>query len=326
MAIQLITLDNTQLGRLIKKIYDRVVKKSETTEVQSVGIDNTPTKNSTNLVESGGVFDASFVWGVIEHDLSHIGSNNTGYDTVVSNPVWGLIPKEFIEKCQSAVSPTDVVFNENTGYFEMNGLTNLSYREMQKSYYLKDLLNYYTGGDLFMYYSASGKAVLRTLFPRVIYAFGGIGGSYFRLMDNIETLAIRPLSVANPIVAFQNAANLGYMFYNGQKNLKEIFGILRAQANTSFAQTSFQAMYSLERIWIDQLHSNIWFSGSPRLSLESVVYMVSHATNTTAITITLHATAYARCQADTTEYTYNSQTYTGILAYASAKNITIASA
>lgn len=55
MAIQLITLDNTQLGRLIKKIYDRVVKKSETTEVQSVGIDNTPTLNSQNLVLSGGV-------------------------------------------------------------------------------------------------------------------------------------------------------------------------------------------------------------------------------------------------------------------------------
>lgn len=38
------------------------------------------------------------------------------------------------------------------------------------------------------------------------------------------------------------------------------------------------------------------------------------------------ADAYARCVADTTEYTYNGQTYTGIIAYAAARNITIASA
>ena len=53
--------------------------------------------------------------------------------------------------------------------------------------------------------------------------------------------------------------------------------------------------------------------------------MVENASNTSAITITLHATAYARCQADTTEYTYSGQTYTGIIALANAKNITIAS-
>ena len=54
--------------------------------------------------------------------------------------------------------------------------------------------------------------------------------------------------------------------------------------------------------------------------------MVENAVNTSAITITLHATAYARCQADTTEYTYQGNTYTGILALATAHNISIASA
>jgi hypothetical protein len=54
--------------------------------------------------------------------------------------------------------------------------------------------------------------------------------------------------------------------------------------------------------------------------------MVENAANTSAITITLHADALARCTADTTEYTYNGNTYTGIVALATAKNITLASA
>lgn len=69
------------------------------------------------------------------------------------------------------------------------------------------------------------------------------------------------------------------------------------------------------------------FADCSLLDLASVVYIVTNATNNgAAITFTLHATAYARCQADTTEYTYNGQTYTGIIAYAQAKNITIQSA
>ena len=91
-------------------------------------------------------------------------------------------------------------------------------------------------------------------------------------------------------------------------------------------RTMFDGCSSLEDVSIQQLNSNVSLSDSPRLTLASVVLAVRQSTNTTAITITLHATAYARCQADTTEYTYQGNTYTGILAYASARNITIASA
>lgn len=53
-------------------------------------------------------------------------------------------------------------------------------------------------------------------------------------------------------------------------------------------------------------------SDSPLLSLESISYMIENATNTAAITITLHPTAYARVSDE-------------LFALAAEKNITIAS-
>lgn len=51
-------LDGTGLGYLIGKIKAAFVAKADTTTVTSVGIDSTPTENSTNLVTSGGVKSA----------------------------------------------------------------------------------------------------------------------------------------------------------------------------------------------------------------------------------------------------------------------------
>lgn len=56
-------LDNTGLSYLIGKIKDAFVAKADTTTVQGVDVDNTPTSNSTNLVTSGGV--AEYVDGIV---------------------------------------------------------------------------------------------------------------------------------------------------------------------------------------------------------------------------------------------------------------------
>ena len=48
-------LDNTGLSHLIGKIKTAFVAKADTTTVQGVDVDSTPTSNSTNLVTSGGV-------------------------------------------------------------------------------------------------------------------------------------------------------------------------------------------------------------------------------------------------------------------------------
>ncbi len=66
---------------------------------------------------------------------------------------------------------------------------------------------------------------------------------------------------------------------------------------------------------------------SSALTLQSIVNIVTEvAAVTTAKTLTLHADAYARAQADTANYEYEGNTYTGIISLANAKGWTIASA
>ncbi len=72
---------------------------------------------------------------------------------------------------------------------------------------------------------------------------------------------------------------------------------------------------------------NIGFSDSPRLTLQSVVNIVTEAAAVTAAqTLTFHANTYALAEADETEYSYDGNTYVGIIALANAKGWTIASA
>gem|GEM_PF-4889358 len=65
---------------------------------------------------------------------------------------------------------------------------------------------------------------------------------------------------------------------------------------------------------------------NPALSLDSIVYMIVNAAeNTTANDkiLHLHSTPYALCVNDTTQYTYNGNTYNGILELADAKGIRV---
>ena len=55
---------------------------------------------------------------------------------------------------------------------------------------------------------------------------------------------------------------------------------------------------SLETVYITGLKYNLSFADSARLSAASVLYMIQNEAATSAITITLHPTAYARAVAD----------------------------
>lgn len=326
MAIQLITLDNTQLGRLIKKIYDRVVKKSETTEVQSVGIDNTPTKNSTNLVESGGVFSALGKWGVVSQTQTWQTPSQQPRTYTMGNLVYGIIPHSFIAQAENE----GATFNETTGYFELNDLLDISYKEM---------LNIIDANAIAHHFLVGGGAIFRSInmdkCPRTIcipnYTGSNINASDgFRVATQatIQVSKIETISIGTPQDGRNFAATNLYQLCYGCQYLRKVGFFNGIRMSSASADVSLIATncFSLEEFNLLGLAKNISFSTSPALKVSSIAYMVDNAANTAAITITLHATAYARCQADTTEYTYNEQTYTGILAYASAKNITIASA
>ena len=249
------------------------------------------------------VFDLIGKWGVVSQTQTWTQAADGGYDYTMSNFVYGLIPKANIDLFVSA----GVVFNETTGYFELNGLTDISYEEMKQIYDVKSNLN---GMNIY-----KNRASMRTVLPNKGWYYQSNFNDMFNACSSIEV---------TPSDEYRYYPNGGtYSMFNHCGKLKSIGNRIYKSTNLNY---TFADCYSLENVDVEGLSANVSLGQSSRLSIASVVYMVKNAANTSAITITLHPTAYARCQADTTEYTYNSQTYTGILAYAAAKNISIASA
>lgn len=76
------------------------------------------------------------------------------------------------------------------------------------------------------------------------------------------------------------------------KQLKEVVGIM------VFEQGAFEDTFAncsnLQNIQIKYARYNIRLANSPLLTLESFQYLVENATNTSAITVTVHADVYAK--------------------------------
>lgn len=279
---------------------------AETTQNKAqtlVGNENDTTKYPCTKA----VADALGKWGVVSQTQTWTRAADGGYDYTMSDQVYGFIPKANIDLYEAA--GVGAVFNENTGYFELNELTDISYEEIRRIY-AKSI-----GGYTF---TTNRNSQFALYSERTTVQLSNPGGYNTSINHTFQSSAIH---IAYLVDCNNLGATLNTFFVASR--LKKVIGILNA---LSWNDKAFGRCFSLESVTISGLRSNISFQDSQRLSLASVVYMVTNSTNTSAITITLHAVAYARCQADTTEYTYNGQTYTGILAYASAKNITIASA
>ena len=213
--------------------------------------------------------------GVISQTQTWSGSGaNRTY--TMSNQVTGLIPQANIDMFVRA----GATFNENTGYFEMNGLTDLSYNEMM------DIMRF---GDM-PYALASWMyqvKTIRTNFPPLRY-----------LVNNIDT-AFRDCEIE--VIAFNQGANgtilassgAGYAFYSG-RNLKKMIGVLDITTSTSGARF-IQYAALLESFQIKGLKFSVEFS-TPYMDKDSLLYLINNEASTGAITITLLATVYAKCQ------------------------------
>lgn len=298
--------------------YEKISNKS-----QDISTDRAST---TKYPSVKAVFDSLGKWGVISQTQTWTQAADNSYSYEMSNLVYGLIPQANIDMYEDA----GAVFNETTGYFEMNGLTDLSYKEIQLAYRFA----YGCNGKWTTIYGNIELQNARTTFPLSIGTLSNSAVNrsfyydlfYFTTMLNMEVLRLTQIPERQLVLS----PNSGYFFYSGRNPLRKVIGALNVFncGSSSWLQTYFfTAAYDLEEIYLQELKGNIRLKAQSKLTLASVVFAVQHSANgSTAITITLHANAYARCQADTTEYTYNGNTYTGILALATAKNISIVSA
>ncbi len=203
------------------------------------------------------------------------------------------------------------VYNEQTGFYELNGLTDITEEQMRNIYV-------YTSGAINQN-DLSGKfsnLPIRTNLP-----FKANSGSYF------GDASIGAMFVKNHTIEVINIGStvypnyIGYAFAQCDK-LRKILTVINLNSYSlgKPITTMFQGCILLEYVRIQKIRQSILFSNSPLLSLESLQYLITNADNTLAITFTVHADVYAKIQ-DETQTEWHA-----LIASAQEKNITFATA
>lgn len=185
------------------------------------------------------------------------------------------------------------VYNEATGYYELNGLTDITEEQMRKIYK-------YVGTP--QGYASHAYSFIRTNFPSPGYYNGSLyNGMFYASKIEVVNLGyrqIQPPTFLEPFVMLEGT-NAFYLC----QNLRIIYGRIVQSYVTKDWDLTFGECAKLEEVRISKLMTSIKLSWSPNLSKESVQYMIENANPPSgaaagSITITLHPTAYARLKDD----------------------------
>jgi len=183
-------------------------------------------------------------------------------------------------------------YNEQTGYFELNGLTDITYEEA-----------------LYIYASTIGvwadtgyaKMNFRTnIYLRNASPLWGTGQS--------EGIAPKSMFRSCPLLEVARVADdLGVWWASHMADfdycpkLREVKGVVGMYYPDERGDMQFRQCYALENINIRRLIKNVNFIDSPKLSLQSLNFLIHNRDGyTKAITVTVHPDVYAKLTGDTT--------------------------
>lgn len=180
-------------------------------------------------------------------------------------------------------------YNEATGYYELNGLTDITEEQMRVIYektwgwwlHLPSLNGF-------------GSALPRTNIPCpdykiIAYASNISIHSIFAVSGNADNLEVVNLRALYTPTIFDEIKIVDSNWaFQGDKKLREVQGFI----NVREARSNLNIGGNIETINIKGLKVNIRFYNSQRLSKESVLYMINNSEATSAITIGLQQAVY----------------------------------
>ncbi len=191
-----------------------------------------------------------------------------------------------------------ITYDAATGYFAANGITDLTETDVRRIL-AHGRLNFATPAQGGTYNRSSEGSRIRT--NLLTASSDGMRSSY--MIDLTHAFYNQSLIEVAVMGASATAASNEYTLspvamtnaFIRCSRLRKIDGRIRLDklTNTNFNQ-SFSGCTALETINFSELPCSIAFKDCPKLSLESIEYMVANAANTKPITITLHADAFAR--------------------------------
>lgn len=266
--------------------------------------------NSTTVENQLQRYDKIFTTGIISDTKTWTEQADGSYSYVVSNPQSGPIPNSFITEWNTKAGlygrqTLPRAFNTTTGYFELNGLSDITYEEaivilaestqltMQANNYPKSRTNLgirLNSASISRQWQASNSEV--AYWANTSWSLGATTSSTTFLYS---------------------CPHLRAIIYSRWSSIQGNLTITDCPSLTTIEVTGTTTGPA----------GNLNLTGAPNLSLQSIVGMVNSAQNTAAKTYTVAGNTWTACQNDTTQYTYSGQTYTGIISYAAARNLTI---
>lgn len=251
-----------------------------------------PTKPSENIargivvdaVETDNTYITRWFYGgkLYEAEVTKDFTSIPKYGKVIYDTTSGTLRDLYIS--------AGAVYNEATGYYELNGLTDITEEQMRIIYektwgwwlHLPSLNGF-------------GSTLPRTNIPcpdykiisyasnislRSIFSDSGNNG------DNLEVVNLRALYTPT---SFNEIKIIDFNWaFQGDEKIREVQGII----NVNEARGNQNIGGNIETINIKGLKVNIRFYGSQRLSKESVLYMINNSEATSAITIGLNKAVY----------------------------------
>lgn len=186
-----------------------------------------------------------------------------------------------------AYESAGAIWNANSGYWELNTLTDITQDEMRTIY--QEAWTHSSLINVCAWFWVKGRTNINKMdagtsltYLSNVCCFG----------NNIEVFVLS--NYASQVTASTVTAS-----FRSCEKLRKIIGTLSFQYTNSFSSAyMFKALPKLEEVTLKHLKHSISFAESPNLSKESILYMISNSAATSTITITLHATAYAMANAD----------------------------
>lgn len=281
-------------GALIQKLTTASTEADIRKAFTDNGTVKFPTPGSVITKLDGG--NKGIVVSLSEPDATTLGRSivvyygDGTYTIVVKNDFTKvLVPWRKDSSLRDLYISAGAVYNEQTGFYELNGLTDITEEEMRVIY--EKTWGWWIGLPTL---NGFGTALPRTNIPCpdykiIMYAKNISLNSIFSLSgndDNLEVVNLRALYTPTGFDEIKTV-DLNWAFQYDKK-IKEVQGII----NVKEIRSDLNIGGNIETINIKGLKVNIRFYNSQRLSKESVLYMINNSEATSAITISLNKAVY----------------------------------
>ena len=178
-------------------------------------------------------------------------------------------------------------YNADTGYFELNGLVDITYKEAVLIYANRRHLSLDNHG---FYSSSTARTNLLPSTQNGLFGYTRSLEYSFSSCKNMEVIRLAP----NTLTVYSSMVRT---FHTCVK-LRKILGAINVLQKPNLTE-AFALCPLLEEVQIKGLTKDLSFSDSPLLSLDSLSYLVAQSAASNPITVTVHPDVYAKLTGDT---------------------------